>query len=58
MALKDIWVNKVNGVDDVDANDINTVAQATIALENQMGGVETALDEIIAIQEALIGGNA
>jgi tetrahydromethanopterin S-methyltransferase subunit A len=33
MALKDIWKNKVNGVDDVDAEDINEIAQAVIKIE-------------------------
>lgn len=37
MALKDTWVNKVDGVDISSANDINEVAQAVIDLENESG---------------------
>ena len=35
MALKDEWIDKVNGVDDVNAEDINLIAQAVIAIENK-----------------------
>ena len=35
MALKDKWVDKVNGEDIVDADDINNIAEAVIALENE-----------------------
>ncbi len=35
MALKDKWVDKVNNVDDVDADDINEIAGAVIRLEEQ-----------------------
>ena len=38
MALKDIWKNKVNGVDDVDAEDINEIAQAVIEIEKKGAG--------------------
>lgn len=38
MALKDIWKNKVNGVDDVDAEDINEIAQAVIEIEKNGAG--------------------
>jgi hypothetical protein len=55
MALKDFWVDKVDGVDDVIAKDINDIASGVIALENANGDIETALDNIIAIQEELIG---
>ncbi len=33
MALKDTWVDRENGVDDVDADDINDIARAVIELE-------------------------
>lgn len=33
MALKDIWIDKVNDEDYVDADDINRIAQAVIDLE-------------------------
>lgn len=55
MALKDFWVDKIDGVDDVIAKDINDIASGVIALEYANGNIETALDNIIAIQEELIG---
>ena len=36
MALKDTWVDKVNEVDDVDADDINEIADAVIEIEEQL----------------------
>lgn len=38
MALKDTWKDKVNGEDDVDAKDINDVAKAVIAIEDELDG--------------------
>jgi hypothetical protein len=35
MALKDVWANKVNGEDIVDADDINDIAQAVIEIEQK-----------------------
>lgn len=35
MVLKDIWENKVDGVDDVLAEDINSIAEAVIELEEK-----------------------
>jgi hypothetical protein len=62
MGLKNEWVDKVDGVDDVVAKDINGIAHAVIALEddreNTIGNIETVLDAIIAIQNELIGGDA
>ena len=37
MALKDIWVNKVDGKDIVQAADINEIAGAVIELEGALG---------------------
>ena len=37
MALKDIWTNKEDGVDDVVAEDINSIAEAVIELEENGG---------------------
>ena len=37
MALKDIWTNKEDGVDDVVAEDINSIAEAVIDLEENGG---------------------
>lgn len=42
MALKDTWVDKVNGVDDVNAEDINSIAQAVIALEEEYESIPSA----------------
>jgi hypothetical protein len=36
MSLKDIWKNKVNDEDYVIADDINNIAQALIAIEEQL----------------------
>jgi hypothetical protein len=58
MALKGIWTDKVDGVDDVVAKDINDIAHSVIALEETNGDIETALDGIIAIQNSLIGGES
>ena len=56
MALKGIWTDKVDGVDDVVAKDINDIAHSVISLEETNGDIDTALDGIIAIQNSLIGG--
>jgi hypothetical protein len=56
MALKGLWVDKVDGVDINSADDINEVAHAVIELEENTGKIESALDGIIAIQYTLIGG--
>jgi hypothetical protein len=56
MALKDIWTDRKNGVDDVNAEDINIVAQAVIALENNYGEISTALDELHEYAQALVSG--
>ena len=58
MALKDTWINRTNGVDDVDAEDINNVAQAVITLENNYGEISTALDELHEYAQALVNGGA
>lgn len=36
MALKNKWTNKVDGVDDVLAQDINDIAQSVIEIEDKM----------------------
>lgn len=58
MALKEIWVNKVDGVDDVIAEDINNIAQSVIDLEENVENFDAALDELHAYAEALKGGEA
>lgn len=56
------WEDKQNGVDDVLAEDINSIAHAVMDLDNeidnQIGDIETALDSIISIQNTLIGGGS
>lgn len=39
MALKDNWIDRQNGVDDVDSEDINKVARAVIEVEKQLDDV-------------------
>lgn len=48
MALKDKWVDKVDGVDIASAEDINQVAQAVIELERKTDGIKvpTKLSEL------------
>lgn len=55
MGLKETWVDRIDGVDDADAEDINTVARAVIALEEANGDIDEALDRIITIQNELLG---
>lgn len=50
------WKDKQDGIDDVLAEDINNIAHAVMDLEEEIGDIETALDNIIAIQNSLIGG--
>ena len=68
MKLKDIWKDKVDGVDDVLAKDINDMAHAVIKNEENIeqarkhldeltGDVSEALDAIISMQNELIGGD-
>jgi hypothetical protein len=47
------WTPKTDNVDDILAEDFNN---AFAGIEADMGDIETALDEIIAIQNRLIGG--
>lgn len=54
MALKDIWEDKVDGVSDVLAEDINNIARSVIDLENSNGDIAEALNIIISEQEAII----
>lgn len=55
MALKDTWKDRVDGVDDVLASDPNEIAHAVIELEESIGDIEIALDNIIEIQNSLMG---
>lgn len=48
MALKDVWVDKIDGEDINSADDINQVAQAVIELERKTDGIKvpTKLSEL------------
>ena len=46
MAFKDIWKDKVDGVDDVLAEDINSIAQATIDNEEDIKHLREDLDNL------------
>lgn len=52
MALKDIWVNKVDGEDYVEAKDINDIAEAVMELENQSKLIPISQEEYDALVEA------
>lgn len=63
MGLKGNWIDKVDGVDDVMAKDINAIAHQAIENAEAIADSENALDiiieeqeAIIAVQNALIGG--
>ena len=49
MALKDIWKDLVNGVSEIDVDDINNIAGAVIDIENE--GVSTDLSNYYTKQE-------
>ena len=49
MALKDIWKDLVDGVSEIDADDINNIAGAVIDIENE--GVSTDLSNYYTKQE-------
>lgn len=46
MGLKDTWVDKVDNVDDVEAEIVNEMAHAIIELEEETEGIETLLADI------------
>lgn len=54
MSLKGNWTDKVDGVDDVLAEHINEIAHSVIELEEFIGDINSALDDIIDIQEELL----
>ena len=49
MALKDIWTDLVDGVSEIDVDDINNIAGAVIDIENE--GVSTNLSNYYTKQE-------
>lgn len=52
MSLKNTWKNKVDGVDDVRAEDINSIAEAVIGLEeNGTGESEDGFSPIATITQ-------
>ena len=52
MSLKDNWIDRQNGVDNVDAEDINKVARAVIEAEERLDALKS---DITDLQTALIG---
>lgn len=56
MALKDQWVDKINGKDDANADDINQVAHAVIDLEGKTINVDESLTIKGAAADALAVG--
>lgn len=50
------WKDKQDGVDDVLAEDINAIANATKELFTTLGDIDIALDHIILVQEGYIRG--
>lgn len=46
MALKDTWTDKLDGIDDVLASDINSIAQSAIALEENTKLLSKKVDEL------------
>lgn len=54
MGLKETWIDKVDGVDDVVAKDINDIAHQAIENAEAIAESENALDVIIAEQESII----
>lgn len=52
MSLKDNWIDRQNGVDYVNAEDINNVAHAVIEAEERLDALKS---DITDLQTALIG---
>ena len=51
MALKDIWTDLVDGVSEIDVDDINNIAGAVIDIEENGGGGSTDLSNYYTKQE-------
>jgi hypothetical protein len=58
MALKGNWQNLVDGESEIIVKTINDMAEAIIELEEIVGEVDEALDELHNYAQALIGGGA
>lgn len=56
MPLKNKWVDKKDEVDAVVAEDINSIATAVIELEESVGDISLALDELHSYAETLVQG--
>ena len=52
MALKNNWTDKVNGIDDVLAEDINNIASSVIELEDGATGKEDKTNKVTSITSA------
>lgn len=61
MLLKDNWIDRQNGVDYVNAEDINNVAHAVIEAEGRLDALKSDITDLqtalIGVSD-LIGGNA
>lgn len=58
MALKDLWIDKVNGEDEVDAKDINMVAHAVMDVENEIDNMGDSSDVTLSDNLPLMNGTA
>lgn len=58
MPLKNNWTNRRDEIDDVVADDINKIAAAVIELEENIGEISLALDDLHAYAQSLAGGDS
>jgi hypothetical protein len=52
------WQNFESGGTPLSADNLNKMDEEIYRLSNEFGDIDTALDEIIKIQEELIGGDS
>lgn len=52
------WQNDEPGGTPLSAENLNKMDEGIYNLSNQLGNIDTALDEIIEIQDELIGGDS
>ena len=55
MALKDNWTDKLDGIDDVLASDINEIAHSAIELEKKVSEIEENPSHGIELAQTLSG---
>jgi hypothetical protein len=58
MALKDTWIDRVDGVDDVSSEDPNVIAHAVIELEEKIPEIKAGLQLILDAVNSLSGGES